>query len=201
MTHKPTWKVLLIGGGSGVGKTFLTKRLAKHFKCPYLKVDNLRYFIQNVLKDKFKEFPELFPNIKSENDNITSNHFKIAKFIKPGLNALIEKYAHYEETPAMIIEGIEILPKTLELNPSENLQGIFLFDTLDNLIRKMEERGRGKLRSSEYKEKARNSMDFINLVVKEAKLTGFPTLSVDPESTLVNRAIDLLEQSDPQQRS
>jgi len=195
MNSNVSWKVLLIGGGSGVGKTYLTKKLSEHYKCAYLKVDNLRYFMQNVLRAQSEDFPELFSNTLSNNDNITSNHFMISEFLKPGLKALIEKYEHYGESPAMIIEGIELLPKTLDLKPSNSVRGLFLYDNLENLANRMQNRGRGKLTSQEYKTKASNSMDFIELVVKEAKYTGFSTLSVDPENTVLQRAIQLIENS------
>jgi 2-phosphoglycerate kinase len=184
---------LLIGGGSGVGKTYLAKKLSEYYKCPYLKIDNLRYFIQNVLKEKSSEFPELFSNIDSKDDNISNNNFKIAKFIKPGLKALIDKYIQYGETPAMIIEGIELLPQTLEFTPSDKLKGIFLYDTLDSLAKKMVVRNRDKLTKEEYYEKAKDSIDFINTVIKEADKTGFSKLQSSPEEILVDRAIELLK--------
>ncbi len=192
MNKSLTWKVLLIGGCSGVGKTYLAKKLSEHFSCPYLKIDDLRYFMQKTLEKESEDFPALFSNMKSENDNISGNHFIIANFIKPGLNALIEKYSHYHGTPAMIIEGIEILPESLGIISSKTIKGIFLYDTVGNLSNRMTKRSRGKVTDAEYNKKAKLSVEFCNKIVEEAKNKGFYTIEVTPEETLVKRAINLI---------
>ncbi len=43
-----SWKVLLIGGSSGVGKTGLTRMLARHLQLSVLLVDDIRLALQQI---------------------------------------------------------------------------------------------------------------------------------------------------------
>jgi 2-phosphoglycerate kinase len=48
-THTAPWRVLLVGGGSGVGKTAVTAALARHFGVPRLLVDDVRLSLQEFI--------------------------------------------------------------------------------------------------------------------------------------------------------
>ena len=42
----PTWRVLLIGGNSGSGKTSVARQLGLHFGVPWAQVDDFRLVMQ-----------------------------------------------------------------------------------------------------------------------------------------------------------
>lgn len=75
---EPRWKVLLIGGPSGIGKTYLTKKLSSHYGCPYIRIDHLRFFMKEILKNDGEQSASLFDETESISDN---NYQKLAQFI------------------------------------------------------------------------------------------------------------------------
>jgi 2-phosphoglycerate kinase len=46
ISAKTTWKVLLIGGSSGVGKSSIARQLGRRFGTPWMQVDDLRLALQ-----------------------------------------------------------------------------------------------------------------------------------------------------------
>jgi 2-phosphoglycerate kinase len=54
---QPDWRVLLIGGSSGVGKTLVARELARHFGVSLILADDVRLALQEVTTPAQK--PEL----------------------------------------------------------------------------------------------------------------------------------------------
>jgi 2-phosphoglycerate kinase len=57
ITHGPAWKVLLLGGHSGVGKTVVARHLARHYGVGLAEVDDFRLVLQRITT------PEQHPNL------------------------------------------------------------------------------------------------------------------------------------------
>src|SRR5215813_3420651 len=91
------WTVLLIGGSSATGKSYLARQLAQHYQIPLMEVDDIRIAIQQIA-DKEKH-PNLFyflnhPDFLQVNDpSYLMNHLiDVAKELWPALNELISKH-------------------------------------------------------------------------------------------------------------
>ena len=65
--------VLLIGGSSGTGKSYLARQLAEYYKIPLTEVDDIRIALQQMVNKESN--PDLFtfidnPNFIDEHDEI-----------------------------------------------------------------------------------------------------------------------------------
>jgi 2-phosphoglycerate kinase len=52
------WDILLIGGSSAVGKSYLARQLSKHYELPLMELDDIRIALQQVVDRKTN--PRLF---------------------------------------------------------------------------------------------------------------------------------------------
>jgi len=185
---RASWKVLLIGGCSGIGKTYLAEKLSDYYKCPYIRLDHIRFIIQKLLENDKEQYKLFFSDI----DPISKSSYpKKAEFLKPALKAYINKLSKHKETPEMIIEGIELFPEILDIKQTNDVKGIFLYDTEENLKTRMLGRGRTS-DNKDIDSKVRAHTSLGDTIRTQAKNNGFFTLQASPEDTTVDRAIKLL---------
>ena len=133
-------KVILISGVSGTGKSTLTKNIFTKYQIPYLKTDNLRWFLQHIVDRQ--DAPELFTFLDNSQENITTKEYiqkslAIANYIKPGVCALIELY----QKKGIIIGGIELVPHLYE-NLNMDIKQIFIKLSKDEILENISKRGR-----------------------------------------------------------
>jgi 2-phosphoglycerate kinase len=60
------WKVLLIGGSSGVGKTMVARELAKHLSLSLLLLDDVRLALQQATSSETNPELHVFLNYQKE---------------------------------------------------------------------------------------------------------------------------------------
>jgi 2-phosphoglycerate kinase len=60
------WRILIIGGNSGAGKTYLAKELVRQLGIPFLMADDVRIALQQVTTPNQQPDLNVFLNYQSE---------------------------------------------------------------------------------------------------------------------------------------
>jgi 2-phosphoglycerate kinase len=107
------WEVVLLGGASGVGKTSVSYRLARHFGVGLTEVDDLHILLAQLTT------PEQLPLIHRWRTHAAPDHVTAAKIsvhlqdvsqaLAPGLAAVIAN--HLETSTPIVLEGDFIAPE------------------------------------------------------------------------------------------
>lgn len=193
---KTNWEVLLIGGGSGTGKSYLARQLSEHFKVPLTEVDDIRISLQQIA-DKEK-YPELFtfldnPNYQNEMDEnvFIQKLIGVGKVVWKSLKVLISKHAFLRET--VIFEGDGIIPELLKEIDLEKVKAIFLYDDLESIKERQLKRNRHGKISETVEKDALFAYTFNEVIRKQAEANGFTTIKASPIETLFDRVLKELE--------
>ncbi len=106
------WQVLLLGGPSGVGKTAVSYRLARHFGVGITEVDDFQALLERMTTAEqqpaihfWRTHPE--PDRLSA-DEILEHLLEHGDAMEPGLEAVIAN--HLETSTPVVLEGDFILP-------------------------------------------------------------------------------------------
>jgi len=188
-------KVILIGGSSSTGKSYLAKQLAEKYRMSLIEIDDIRIALQSKLKPA--DFPNLFFFVENKN-YLTDNsvEFLLSKLesvgveIWPALNSLIDKHIACNEP--VIFEGDGIIPKLAASRNQENIQSIFIYDDKENILQKELKRQRGGVNPNLEKQ-VEFSHQHGQMIKSQAESLGLITISASPQETLFERTIKLLE--------
>jgi 2-phosphoglycerate kinase len=110
----PLWRVLLVGGASGVGKTVLAQALALHYGVSLLLVDDVRLALQQVTTPE--QQPALHYFLKTQEvwrqaeDDLLAGFIGVATALAPALAKIISHHLDVEGVGPLIIEGDGIAP-------------------------------------------------------------------------------------------
>ena len=203
--QQPTWKVLLIGGPSGVGKTLVARQLGLRFGVPWLQVDDLRlsliwsrvvlpehnealYFFQN--NEAWKGTPQQFRDALIAMGNVMS----------PSIEVVVE--SHVDTNASVIVEGDAILP-SLIARPSlqsylKDFQIVIIIEPdEEKLLENMLVRGRGvdAFTCQEQQTEAHAKWLYGQWLTEEARRYQVPVITSRPWETLVERIVDAIEQN------
>jgi 2-phosphoglycerate kinase len=191
-----TWKILLIGGSSAVGKSHLARQLSKHFETPLMELDDIRLALQQIV-DK-ETHPKLFFFLKNNNyleefdtKTLVEKLMDVSEELHPALDKLIEKHLACNEP--VIIEGDSITPSLVSKYNQEKVRAIFLWDHKENIL----ERGKRRIRGDNYNPTLDNKqVDFAfahgEVLKQQAEENGFITIVASPLETLFSRTLNLL---------
>jgi 2-phosphoglycerate kinase len=190
------WTVLLIGGSSATGKSYLARQLALHYQIPLTEVDDIRIAVQQIVeKDKH---PDLFyflehPHIiqASETSQLVNRLINVAKEIWPALNELISKHIVCNEP--VVFEGDGILPELLAQRELYQLKSIFLIDTEEHLYTADVRRRRGEYNGAEAIKQAKFSFQYGLELARQGRDCHFPVIDSSPLETLYTRVLTELE--------
>lgn len=188
------WKVLLIGGCSATGKSYLARQLAEKYKTTVTEVDDIRIALQQKIKPS--ESPNLFFFLENHNylndfpiGILLSKLENVGEEVWPSLNGLIEKHIMCNEP--IILEGDGILPRLLATRNQEKIKSIFIYDDKENIKKKELVRQRGGPNSNIDKQ-----VDFAyqygQVIKQQAEEVGYITICATPLETLFDRAFSTL---------
>ncbi len=193
---RPDWTVLLIGGSSATGKSYLARQLVLYYQIPLMEVDDIRIALQQIV-DREKH-PDLFyfldhPDYLEANDpsQLVNKLVNVAKGLWPALNELITKHILCDEP--VIFEGDGILPELLAHRDLAKVKAVFLRDTKDNLSVTDVHRQRGNYTGEGTDKQAEFSFQFGCELDKQAKYAHFPVIQTAPQETLYERVLTALE--------
>jgi 2-phosphoglycerate kinase len=200
-SHKD-WTVLLIGGSSGTGKTFLAKQSGLRLGISWLEVDDLRLALQRsrVMLPEHTEalyFFEETPHVwELPAERLRDALIAVGQVMAPALEVVIEN--HIDTAAPVIIEGDGILPSLLARPPvrdravNGNVRAVFLVEPEeDALFANMMARNRGiaARTEAELRTEARAKWLFGRGLADEASHYGLPVVEPRPWLTLLERVM------------
>ncbi len=191
------FKVLLIGGPSGVGKSTAGASLARQLGIPWLQVDDLRLALQYSGLVPRKQHPELFFFLDRADWRVSPEAYRdkllaVARIISGALRIVVE--SHIATNIPILIEGDGILPefaaKVSEEFGEGDIRSVFVIEHDESvLLANMLERGRGidPNASAERQTETRGKALFSDWIQREAERYGLPTVTPLPWETLPGR--------------
>ena len=196
------WKVLLIGGPSGTGKTLVARQLGLRFGISWLQVDDLRLSLiwSRVTLPEHNEALYFFQNHEAWQG--TSQQFRdgliaMGNVMSPSIDVVVE--SHVDTNVPIIIEGDAVLP-SLIIRPSiqsyrKDMRMVIIIEPDENaLLENMLARGRGAdaFTSQEQRIEAHAKWLYGQWLVEEAQHYHVPVVASRPWETLVARIEDAI---------
>jgi 2-phosphoglycerate kinase len=206
------WRVLLIGGSSGVGKTAVAQGLARLFGISALLVDDIRLAIQQVTTPA--QIPDLHTFVSDQEaallspEQIRDGLIAVGRALVPALKIVVAHHVVVEGTGPVIVEGDGILPELAAqhrfgelkhfwgLQTEHEVRSVFLFEEDEQaILQSMHARGRGfqDLAAEEQRAMARSSWLYGQWLRDEAAARGLPLLPARPWDTLLDRVLAAIE--------
>jgi 2-phosphoglycerate kinase len=195
-TGSRPWRVLLLGGASGVGKTSVSYALARHFGVALCEVDDLHISLKRLTTPAqrpalhFNPAPgELSPS------EILEGLLEMGRDFAPGLEAVVAN--HLEPDTPLVLEGDFILPDLAARPMFENeanggrVRAVFLHEpdeaqfVANYHLREPE--------ADPQTERARVSWLHDQWLKREAERQGWPVVPARPWASALDRVIDAVE--------
>ncbi len=110
------WKILLVGGSSGTGKTRLAQKLGHELGVSVLQVDDLRLGLQAITTETTHSPLHPFTGISAEDtlsspESVLDGYLSVAEAIEPAVRAVMSHHIDVADAGPLIIEGDGILPR------------------------------------------------------------------------------------------
>ncbi|MCL1787131.1 MAG: hypothetical protein FWG38_04025 [Defluviitaleaceae bacterium] len=133
MVNRPpqrSWDILLIGGASGVGKTYATKQIAKQYGIDLVRVDDFQALLEATTTPESHpavHYWATHPNWRDEGvDAAVERLVDVGKMLTPGLAAVVND--HIIENIPMVLEGDFILPALAASLTSPKVKSVFVLE-------------------------------------------------------------------------
>jgi 2-phosphoglycerate kinase len=207
---QPGWRVLLIGGNTGAGKTVMGEALASRFDRSLLLVDDFRMMIQEMTT--LAEQPGIHyflahPTIWQKPPEVLCEGFIAVgnALIRP-LSVVIAHHVCVESAGPVILEGDGILPALAArrsfankhftpANVTNEVRSVFLIESHEEaILENMRQRGRGfeSFTLREQETLVRASWLYGQWLRQQAEQYGLPALEARPWETLMERVLHAL---------
>lgn len=200
-TYRRDWKVLLIGGSSGVGKTAISREIGLRFGVPWLQVDDLRLAFQwsHVALTEHSNALYLFQNPDAWQlppEQFCQGLIAVGEAMSPAIEIVIDN--HVATDAPIVIEGDGILPSLFARQivqkhmQSGHVRGVFLLESDEKVLyANMLARGRGveAMPESELRTEARAKWLYGQWLAEQANRFGIPALEARPWTTLLDRVL------------
>lgn len=198
--QNPKWKVLLIGGSSGVGKTVVAHQLAKHLSISLLLLDDIRIAIQQVTTIETNPELHVFLNYQAEQwrnyQSIYGDWITVGKAMGKPLNAIVDHHLKVPSVGPIIIEGDGILPLAgNQIFGQKDVCSIFIVEqSEEQILNNLRSRGRGFNGGNEAEQKgfAHASWLYGQWLAQEAEKLGLPVINAQPYQTMFDRLLSMI---------
>jgi len=191
------WKVLLIGGSSGVGKTTVALELAKYLSLSVLLLDDVRLALQQSTSNETN--PELHVFLKYQKEQWRNSECIFADWITLGkamaqpIDAIISYHISVPEVGAIIIEGDGILPLAgSQFSKRKDVCAVFILEENEaQLLHNLQSRGRGFNEWDELEQKgfAHASWLYGQWLAQKARKLELPVINARPQQSLTERLL------------
>jgi 2-phosphoglycerate kinase len=200
------WRVLLIGGNSGVGKTHLAKELGRQLGIPFLMVDDIRIALQQATTPEQQPdlhvFLQYLPEHWKKPEAIVQDWLRVGNAMVKPLREIMAHHIIVEGSGQIILEGDGILPALTKpstfdeiagfenINLSQKVRAVFLIeDNEDEIKNNLRARGRGFVQVSEDLQAAfaQASQQYGQWLIREAQRNRIPVLATRPKETVIER--------------
>ena len=197
--HDPRdeWKVLLIGGSSGVGKTVVARKLAKRLSLSLLLLDDVRLALQQATSDE--THPDLHVFLKYQrqkwrnSESIVTDWIAVGNAMTKPLQAMINHHFMVPDVGPIILEGDGILPTIgRSFTASPHVRAVFIVEEEETrLLHNLQARGRGfnELDPAEQEGFAHASWLYGQWLSQQAEKLDLPVLDAQPQGTLLKRLL------------
>jgi 2-phosphoglycerate kinase len=177
------WRILPLGGASGIGKSTVAMRLGQRLGVPWLQVDDFR------LEFERSGVPSpdsaLAPNFDGPGSLV-----EVGTSLSSAIEVVIEN--HVDQRNPAVFEGDGILPALLECPSVRHraesgwVRVIFLYEPEERVIHQnMQTRMAGRIDTAH----ARKNWQYSEWLRREAERRDLPTLPVRPWDTLEDRIL------------
>jgi 2-phosphoglycerate kinase len=203
----PHWRVLLVGGASGVGKTVAARVVARRLGISQLYVDDVRMAIQRVTTPE--QQPALFyflqPQVwQQPPEALLAGFMGVAEALVPALEAIIAHHVGVPSVDPVLIEGDGIAPALAATTILHNLlfggsmplegklRAVYVDEpSEEELLAHMLERGRGfeASPSDEQRRIAHACWRYGQWLTAEAGARGVPVVPARPFASLPERIL------------
>lgn len=198
------WDVLLLGGHSGIGKSWLGNTLARRLGAEWRQTDGVRYILQHVITAD--SAPELHTFWSSSvwqlpADELVERLATIARLVSPALDIVVAQYL--DRGVRLVLEGDGLSPAFAAQHvfagvpvPEGRVKAIFLVESDEQaVLANMLKRGLyiSHLPVEQQQVQARTSWLYGQRLRREAEHLGLPVIAPRPWETLDERVIAMLE--------
>ncbi len=210
-SNQPGWRVLLIGGNSGAGKTVVAEALANRFARSLLLVDDFRMVIQQMTTPAEQPGIHYFlahPTIwQKPPEALCEGFIAVGNALARPLSVVIAHHVFVESAGPAIIEGDGILPAlaaqrnfaNMHFTPAQvkdEVRAVFLIETDEEIIlRNMRGRGRGfeYFTPKEQETVARASSLYGQWLRRQADHYDVPVVDARPWENINERVLRVLD--------
>ncbi len=209
------WKILLVGGGSGTGKTRLAQKLGHELGVSVLQVDDLRLGLQAITTETTQPPLHPFTGIAAEEtlsspDSVLDGYLAVADALEPAVRAVMSHHIDVADAGPLIIEGDGILPRLgstgylkkadawfQKVSDGAVLSLFLIEEDLQQLRTNMYGRIRGAEDASSQRDDDRFTLSqggwkFGQRLKIDAEIHSVPVLPSRPFESLLQRAMDAL---------
>ncbi len=197
---KPQWTVLLLGGGSGTGKSVLAGCLSRRFGIPWMHADDIRMALARVVSPADQPLLQFFDDeanwLAHTPAELTNVHEQVGAIACQGLAIVVSHHIAMGEP--VILEGDDLLPKFVSAMQREHgahVRSLFLYeDDLGRLRNNMTRRDRGIMRRPEAVRERMIALAYADgkRLHKGATQSGLAILPSAPFRTSTSRALALI---------
>jgi 2-phosphoglycerate kinase len=201
----PAWRVLLLGGSSGTGKTVVAERIGRQLGIAWLLVDDFRLALQRACGSTPQATADLTFFLQEHvwrqpPETLRDGLIAVGEVMTPALEAVIVHHVGLQ-LPA-VIEGDGILPALLarpamrDHAAAGHVRMVVVQEPDEQrLLSAMLARGRGihHYPDAEQRTQARTSWLYGQWLAQEAGRWGIPVLAPQPWATLSERVLRAAE--------
>ncbi|MFI7320264.1 hypothetical protein [Streptomyces venezuelae] len=181
----PDWRVLVVGGASGMGKTGVVRALARRYDVPVVEVDDIVEALLAVT------LPEHLPDVHfwrthpeaahRTPESVVERQIAIARTLEPAIEAVVANHVG-TDTP-VILEGDYVLPAPA--TPDGAVRTVFLHEDDEqqvtaNYLRREPEAG-------PQRHRARVSVLYGGWLAAQARAAEVPVVAPRPWEDLADR--------------
>ena len=189
--NKNKWSVLLVGGSSGIGKTRITKELAKAYKAKIIEADDICCAVKAMTTvDSYPAIHYWISDIDWRKEGVHGNVewlSKVSEELSHGLKAIVD--SHIGDESPIIIEGDFISAKFAASFENPNVKAIYIYESDEaQIVKNYLKREGGEPQqfrasiSAEYGKKLKSDCDKYGVNIVESR----------PWNTLINRVIECI---------
>ncbi|MBE0410523.1 MAG: hypothetical protein IBX69_12415 [Anaerolineales bacterium] len=194
------WKVLLIGGSSGVGKTLVARELANYLSLSLLLLDDVRLALQQATSKETHPELHVFLNYETEqwrnSESIYVDWMTVGQAMVNPLIAIIRHHISVPDAGAIIIEGDGILPiVSNQFSESKDICTVFIVEPNEKqLLHNLQFRGRGFNDGDKMAQEgfAHASWLYGQWLAQEADKLELPVINAQPQQTILERLLSIV---------